>query len=237
MFWRYLRASSAFWFALIAAAAGLVVTSAAAWTITEARERMLHSVAATATVSGKRIADRIFGFPVFLVDFRYQDRFARLREGYIQVAAAEYEGYQPGQPLPVRIIPGGGIQKLSEAPVPAPAWAMVLLGAAASLAGAVSLWRLVRDVRGRVISLSHGQPATGTVVQILGGGSLAERSHRRICWTWYGPDGKPHRRISPLLPPRRAGRWHPGDQIAIFLHPSDPDRAEADVYGFRAPVP
>jgi hypothetical protein len=237
VFWRYLRATSAFWFALIAAASGLAVTSAAVWSLADSRERMLHSVSATATVGGKRTARTFFGFPVFLVDFRYQDAFARRREGYLHVRAAEYEGYQPGQPLRIRILPGGGIQKLSEVPTPLSAWAIALLGAAAFLAGAIGLWRLLRDVRARVISLSYGQPAIGIVVQILTGGSLAERSHCRICWTWYGPDGKPHRRTSPLLSPRRAGRWHPGDQIAIFLHPADPDRAEADVYGFRAPVP
>ena len=237
MFWRYLRATSAFWFALIAAATGLAVTSSAVWSLAGSRERMLHSLTATATVSGKRIARNFLGFRVFLVDFHYQDAVARRREGYIEVRAAEYEGYQPGQPLRVRIMPGGEIQKFADVSAPVSVWLMALLGAAASLVGAIAAGRLLLDVRARVISLSYGQPATGTVVQVLSHGSLADKSHCRICWTWYGPDGKRHRRTSPLLSPRRAGRWRPGDRIAIFLHPADPDRAEADVYGFRGPLP
>ena len=237
MFWRYLRAASAFWLALIACAAGLVLMAGAALDLLDARARARQSLSATATVTGKRVSENIFGIPFFIVDFRYQDRFARQREGYRRVPAAEFEGYQPGQPLPVRVSASGDLAGAADTGWTRYGWAAAACGLLVFLASAAVLCRQLYAIGARVLSLASGQRATGVVFRIAGGGWLSGGARFRIQWAWYGPDGKPHRRSSPLVNPRRAGRWRPGDRIDIFLHPTDPDCAEADVFGFRGPLP
>jgi hypothetical protein len=237
VFWRYLRAASAFWLALTACAACLVLMAGAALALMEGRERSRQSLPATATVTGKRVSENVFGIPVFVVEFRYQDRLARQREGYRRVAAGEFEGYQPGQPLPVRVSATGDLAEAPDSGWTRYGWAAAACGLVGFAVSAAVLCRQWRAIRARVLSLRCGQQATGVVSRIAGGGRLAGGARFRIHWAWYGPDGEAHERSSPPVNPRRAGRWRPGDRIDIFLHPTDPDCAEADVFGFRGPLP
>jgi len=50
----------------------------------------------------------------------------------------------------------------------------------------------------------------------------------RVAWSRQRPDGKRRQAESPALSRSDANHWRSGDEIAAYIHPSDPEFAEAD---------
>lgn len=112
------------------------------------------------------------------------------------------------------------------------------LGLVFFLPGAYLARRGWRDIQRRVRAISRGQLVAGHVDNIVKANvEVNGRPRYTVQWSWEGPDGKVRGGKSPALERERANRWKRGGEIAVYADLADPEAAEADVYGFRSPVP
>ncbi|HTM52024.1 MAG TPA: hypothetical protein VL285_25190 [Bryobacteraceae bacterium] len=111
---------------------------------------------------------------------------------------------------------------------------MVLLALCFLVPGGIFAGRQLHRARRAVTAISRGRYVVGRVEEIVPSNErLNGRLLYRVEWSWPGPDGKRRRAQSPSLSAVDATHWKTGDEIAAYIHPSDPEFAEADIYGMR----
>jgi uncharacterized protein DUF3592 len=116
-----------------------------------------------------------------------------------------------------------------------PTAVLATLGAAFFAPGAVLFVVYFRHCLRSVTALQRGQYVVGRVEHIVPANEWVNgRSLYRVAWSWAGSDGKRRHGKSPSLERSDAMHWKRGDEIAAYIHPSDPEFAEADVFGLRA---
>ena len=113
--------------------------------------------------------------------------------------------------------------------------ALVFLASSFFIPGVILAGKRVRDFLRSVTALQRGQYIVGRVEDIVSANEYVNgRPLHRVAWSWQGHDGKRRKAKSPSLSKSDASHWKRGDEIAAYVHPSDLEFAEADVYGFRA---
>ena len=102
---------------------------------------------------------------------------------------------------------------------------------------ALFLWQAGKVWRS-VTAIRWGPLAAGKVLKISLSNVTVKNEHRyHVEWQATTLDGRTIRGKSPPLTQVHANHWKPGSPISVCLHPNRPEWGEADVFGFRSPVP
>jgi hypothetical protein len=113
--------------------------------------------------------------------------------------------------------------------------AIVFLGSCFFVPGAILAGKELQPILRSVTALRRGQYIVGRVDEIAPTNEYVNGSRLyRVAWSWQGHDGKRRKAKSPGLSQSDASHWKQGDEIAAYVHPTDLEFAEADVYGYRA---
>lgn len=238
MLFRYLRSNFLFWFGCIFTVVGLIVFVVALFVTSTTTVRKEGYYQSTATVTGKHIFQGIANGDTYYVDFRYADGNGGLHQASANTSTKEYKQWQPGQRFPINV----------SLVNPADAWpvdqggptywitaALFFLGLCFFIPGVILAGKQLRHILRSVTALQRGQYIVGRVDNIVSANeSVNGRTLYRVAWSWQGHDGKRRKAKSPALSKSDASHWKRGDEIAAYVHPSDLDFAEADVYGYRA---
>jgi Protein of unknown function (DUF3592) len=235
MLFRYLRSNFLFWFGGIFTAVGLIVLAGAIFVAIKTARRKQGYYQSTATVTDRHGGAN--GNDDY-VHFRYADRNGGLHETSVNISKRKYAQWQPGRQFQVNVSlvnPRDAWLVDEGAPTYWIAAALVFLGSCFFIPGVTFAVKQLRRILRGVAAIARGQYVIGRVEEILSTNEHVNgRSLYRVAWSWQGPDGKRRRAQSPALSRSDATHWKPGDEIAAYTHPSDPEFAEADVYGFRS---
>jgi hypothetical protein len=238
MLWRYLRRNFLFWFGGIFAAAGLIVFAVTVYEANRTGRRKLGYYEITATTTGTHVFQHVSGGNTYYVDFRYADRDGRTHQASANASKSAYLQTTPGRQLPVYVSfldPNDAWPAGDGGPGYVATLLLAGLGAAFFIPGAFLSASKLRQCLRSVAALEHGQYVVGRVEHIVPANvNINGRSLYCVAWNWAGPDGIRRKGKSPSLERADAMHWKPGDEIAAYIHPSDPDFAEADVFGFRS---
>ena len=238
MLFRYIRSNFLFWFGGIFTAVGLIVFAVSMYFAVATAARKKGYYQSTATVTGTHIFSHISGGDTYYVDFRYADRNGGWRQASANTSTKEYKQWRPGQHLQVNV---SQVNPADAWPVDegAPTYwlvaALVFLASCFFIPGAILAGKQLRRILRSVAALQRGQYVVGRVEGIVSANeSVNGKSLYRVAWSWQGSDGTRRRSQSPALSKPDASHWKRGDEIAAYVHPSQPEFAEADVYGYRA---
>jgi uncharacterized membrane protein YhaH (DUF805 family) len=113
--------------------------------------------------------------------------------------------------------------------------ALVFMGSCFFIPGAILAGKQLRRILRSVTALERGQYVVGRVEGIVSANENVNGMPLYcVAWSWKGHDGKRRKANSLALSKSDAEHWKKGDEIAAYVHPSDLEFAEADVYRYRA---
>ena len=191
----------------------------------------------TATAVGRRVFQHLSGGDSYYIEFRYTARDGLSRRGSAGVSKNGYLSSKTGDQIPVSVSeahPDEVWPVAENSPTYLVTALVIFLGACFFVPGVILGGGTLRRIVRAVAALEKGQYIVGRVEKIV---PAHQRLNGRllycVAWTWLGRDGAPRRAKSPSLSWSDANHWKPGDEIAAYVHPADPEFAEADVYGLR----
>jgi hypothetical protein len=237
MLFRYLRSNFLFWFGGIFTLVGLIVLAVAVYVANKIATRKIGYYQVAATITGKHIFRGIANGDTNYLDLRYDDRNGQSHKASVNTSTKKYNQAKPGEPFPVNVstVDPNDAWPTDQATTHLLTAAAAFLGLCFFVPGIIFAGTQLRRILRSVTTLRRGQYIVGRVENIVSTKEKVNgRRLYRISWSWQGLDGKRRRAESPALSKTDASHWKPGDEIAAYIHPSNPEFAEADVYGFRA---
>ena len=230
MLLRYMRGTFLLWFSAIWIVVGALVLAVAVLFAAQQHRRATGFYQVTGTVLGIR--------DTYHVDFVYVDKAGGNHNGSGQLSKREYAATRPGQPVSVYVserMPSDAWPVSTGAPSP---WLSLVIGAmglAFLVPAAYFFGRYLREILRRVTALKRGRYVVGVAGGTVASGVTGPNS-RCLTWSWPGEDGKRHTGKSIPVTKEYAAHWRKGDEIAVYIHPTDTSFAEADIFGYRSPM-
>src|SRR5437899_1141862 len=226
MIFRYLRSNFLFWFGGIFTAVGLIVLAGAIFVARVTARRKQGYYQSTATVTNRHGGAN--GNTDY-VHFRYADRNGGLHKSSVNISKRKYAQWQPGQQFQVNVSlvdPGDAWPVVEGTPTYWITAALVFLGSCFFIPGVMFASKQLRRILLGVAAIERGQYVIGRVEEILlTNENVKGRSLYSVAWSWQGADGIRRWARSPALSRSDATHWKPGDEIAAYIHPSDPEFA------------
>jgi hypothetical protein len=238
MLWRYLRSSFLFWWSLPWSAIGLVLVSVTVWQFSRYSRNTKGFYETTGTVASKYHQGRS-NDP--MLDVGYIARDGRPHEAQIAVSRSDYPQYSAGSQVRLDVSqadPDDAWLESDGPPSPVVAYILGALSLVFVIPGPLVLFAALRGASRRVRALQTGQYVAGHVEAVMPS-NVTVNNERMVwvVWSWTGFDGVRREGRSPPMSPARAKAFEPGGEIAVYMDPTDPTLAEADVYGLRENKP
>ena len=230
-----MRCTFLFWFAGIFAAIGLVIVAGGLLVTKSTSVRVQGYYSSTGISTGKHATSHVSGGDSYFIEYQYVDRDGERHSGTKGASKREYAAAQPGERFPVNISEVRPGDSWIGKPSYVLAAIMLILGSCFLIPGATLMARQWRLIRRRVVALQRGQYVVGRVERVKPTNERVNgRTLYRVVWSWPSSRGIRVQGESPPLPQSAARHWKQGDEIAAYIHPSDPEFAEADFFGFRS---
>ncbi len=233
-FFRYLKASYAVRYALLAAVFGILLAASATSEGLRTHRRLQDFYPRRAEILAKyREGGRGGPFYYFLV--RYFDRAGQSHTRRVQARKRGYTEARTGDETQTYV---SGLDPsdvwLTSAGEPSYRRTAVL-SACAALALLPTVI-VLNWLRRRSIVLLNGRPFAGRVEKVGRNyrTRFSTKLNYQLWWSCTGPDGLRWRGKSLHMPKQIASRWKRGDEIPVYFDPAHHRIAEVDVYELRS---
>ncbi len=168
------------------------------------------------------------------VRIEYRDNYGRTQHADLSMSRPEEHALRPGNEVEVYV----SKVKPTDAWFAThgePAYRRVQIAAGFTMLFFAPLLLATFRIARRISVLRHGTLTAGQIEKVV----RAKPSHLRspydyvVLYNYATTAGTSYQRRSARIPRTLADRWRKREHIPVFFDPGRPERAEADVYGFR----